>query len=70
MLVVSQRVGDKLTLGNDITVSVIEVKKGKVRLGIEAPADIEIRRSKYVGISESSSITETEEAQKVLDKRS
>jgi carbon storage regulator len=48
MLVLSQKTGDKLRLGDSITINIIDVKKGKVRLGIEAPADVEIKRDKYL----------------------
>ncbi len=44
MLVISQKKGDKIQLGSGITISVLEVKGGKVRLGIEAPKDVEIKR--------------------------
>lgn len=44
MLVVSQKVGDKLVLSSGITISVLEVKAGKVRLGIEAPKEIKVKR--------------------------
>ena len=44
MLVISQKEGEKLVLSSGITISILEVKSGKVRLGIEAPKDVEIRR--------------------------
>ncbi len=44
MLVISQKVGDKIQLGSGITVSVLSVKGGKVRLGIDAPESVEIKR--------------------------
>ena len=44
MLVISQKVGDIIKLGSDITVKVIEIKGGKVRLGIEAPKSVNIER--------------------------
>ncbi|MBQ4245706.1 MAG: carbon storage regulator [Succinivibrio sp.] len=44
MLVISQKVGDKIQLGSGITVSVLSVKGGKVRLGIDAPQSVEIKR--------------------------
>ncbi len=44
MLVISQKEGEKLVLSSGITISILEVKSGKVRLGIEAPRDVEIRR--------------------------
>ncbi len=71
MLVLSQKIGDKLKLGDNITINVIDVRKGKVRLGIEAPADIEIKRDKYSSDKEDNNKADNAlEAQKVLDKRS
>ncbi len=45
MLVISQKPGDKIALGDGITISILEVKSGKVRLGIDAPRDVKIQRS-------------------------
>lgn len=44
MLVISQKVGDTIKLGSGITVKVIDIKSGKVRLGIEAPKSVNIER--------------------------
>ncbi|MEF2913931.1 MAG: carbon storage regulator [Succinivibrio sp.] len=44
MLVISQKVGDIIKLGSDITVKVIDIKGGKVRLGIDAPKSVNIER--------------------------
>ena len=45
MLVISQKVGDKVVLSSGITITVLDVKAGKVRFGIEAPKDVEIKRT-------------------------
>ncbi|HEY0984068.1 MULTISPECIES: carbon storage regulator [unclassified Schlesneria] len=45
MLVLTRGVNQKIDIGDStITVTVLEVKGGRVRLGIEAPADVSIRR--------------------------
>ena len=44
MLVISQKTGDKIQLGGGITISVLEVKAGKVRLGIDAPREVSVKR--------------------------
>lgn len=44
MLVISQKKGEKLHIGRDITVTVVDIKANKVRLGIEAPAKFSILR--------------------------
>ena len=44
MLVISQKAGDQILLSSGITISVLEVKAGKVRLGIQAPEQVKIER--------------------------
>ena len=44
MLVLSRRVGERLVIDANITVTVIEVRGGQIRLGIEAPPEIPVRR--------------------------
>ena len=44
MLVISQKLGDEIKLGSDITIKVLDIKAGKVRLGIEAPREVSIQR--------------------------
>lgn len=45
MLVLSRRVGEKIEIGNGITVTVLRVTGKSVRIGIEAPECVSIRRS-------------------------
>jgi carbon storage regulator len=44
MLVLSRKKDEKIKIGNDITVMVIEIRSDKVRLGIEAPKEITVHR--------------------------
>lgn len=44
MLVLTRRVGESLTIGPDVVVTVLEVRGGQVRVGITAPRDVEIQR--------------------------
>lgn len=45
MLVLTRRVGETLLMGNDITVTVLEVKRNQVRIGIKAPKEVSVHRS-------------------------
>jgi carbon storage regulator len=45
MLVLSRKTGEKIVIGNDIEVVVLEVRGDRVKLGIAAPADVPIHRS-------------------------
>jgi carbon storage regulator CsrA len=40
----TQKTGQRTLIGGNITVTVIGIKRGKVKLGIEAPADVAIVR--------------------------
>jgi len=53
MLVLSRKTGEVITIGDQISVTVIEVKEGKVRLGIEAPQDMRVYRQEiYLKVQE------------------
>ena len=44
MLVLSRKSKEKIVIDDKITITVIKIKGNTVRLGIEAPADINIKR--------------------------
>lgn len=44
MLVLSRKKNEALVINGDITVSVIEIRGDKVRLGIEAPREVAVHR--------------------------
>lgn len=44
MLVLSRKVGERILVGNDITITVVRMAQGVVRIGVEAPSDMPIVR--------------------------
>jgi carbon storage regulator len=44
MLVLTRKIGEGIVIGDDITIKLIEIKGGNVRIGIEAPRDRKIYR--------------------------
>jgi carbon storage regulator len=44
MLVLSRKPGEALRIGEDVEVTVVEVKGDMVRIGIQAPRDIQVWR--------------------------
>lgn len=44
MLVLSRRANQSIVIGQDIVVTVIEVRGDQVRLGIEAPREVTVHR--------------------------
>ena len=45
MLALSRKPGEKVVIGNGITLTVVEVGGGRVRLAFDAPAQVRIRRA-------------------------
>ncbi len=45
MLVLSRKPGEKVVIGDNITLTVVGVKGSKVRLAFEAPDDVHILRA-------------------------
>lgn len=48
MLVLSRKLGETLVIGPDITLTVVEVKGNRVRLGINAPQQLTVLRGELV----------------------
>ncbi len=44
MLILTRRVGETLTIGDAVTVTVLAVRGSQVRLGVAAPKDIAVHR--------------------------
>lgn len=44
MLILTRRVGEVLTIGDDMTVTVLGVKGNQVRIGVDAPRDVAVHR--------------------------
>lgn len=44
MLVLSRKKDEKIIIGDQITLMVIEIRGDKVRLGIDAPKDVSVHR--------------------------
>ena len=44
MLVLTRRLGEKLIIGGNVTVTILGVKGNQIRIGIDAPRDISVNR--------------------------
>ena len=45
MLVLTRKLDESITIGNNITVSILELRGNQVKLGIKAPKDVSVNRS-------------------------
>lgn len=48
MLILQRKAGESLVIGENITVTVVSVDSGRVRLAIDAPSDVSILRSELI----------------------
>jgi carbon storage regulator len=48
MLVLTRRVNERIVIGDDVTVTVLEVRGDQVRLGIDAPRDVRVFREEVL----------------------
>ncbi|AIR91698.1 carbon storage regulator CsrA [Pseudomonas cremoricolorata] len=45
MLVFVREVGESIVIGDDITIKLVDLRRGVVRMGVEAPRHVEVHRS-------------------------
>ena len=44
MLVLTRRAGESVMIGDDVVITVLEVRGDVIRLGIQAPRDVQVHR--------------------------
>lgn len=44
MLILTRKIGENLIVGDDVTVSVLGIKGNQVRIGIDAPKNVQVHR--------------------------
>jgi len=44
MLILTRKLGERLAIGDDICITLLEIKGSQVKLGIEAPRSVEVHR--------------------------
>lgn len=69
MLVLSRKQNQKIHIGDDITISVAELKGNQVLLGIDAPKDLPILREELVNQPSEQDLVEKmqEEQRRLID---
>lgn len=67
MLVLTRKIGEKIMIGDDIVLTVVQIDRGKIRLGIEAPKSMPIVRSELIGMKDAEAgKAHTEEAKEAI----
>ncbi len=68
MLILTRKENEKILIDEDIEISVVEIKGNKVKIGIEAPDEVEILREEVYESVKEENIEATKERKVNLDK--
>ncbi|KAA3617459.1 MAG: carbon storage regulator [Calditrichaeota bacterium] len=66
MLVLTRRLGESITIGEDVKLIVVEIDGNQVKLGIEAPREIEIYREELYEKIKGKAFVPTKSSAKVV----
>ena len=44
MLILSRKINEKVVIGDDVTISIVEIRGDQVRIGIDAPKKVKVFR--------------------------
>ena len=44
MLILTRRIGETLMIGDDVTVTILGTQGNQIRIGIDAPRDVDVHR--------------------------
>lgn len=50
MLVLTRKLNESIVIGKDIKITVVKIRGDHVRIGIEAPREVEVYRSELVDV--------------------
>jgi carbon storage regulator len=64
MLIITRRAGQKIMLGDDVTVHVMEIVGNSVRIGVEAPKSLPVYREEiWAAVKEENQASATADTQ-------
>ncbi|MDP2078100.1 MAG: carbon storage regulator CsrA [Sulfuricurvum sp.] len=67
MLILSRKLDESILIGDSITLKVISIDKGSVKLGIDAPSNIRVLRSELINaVKDSNQAASTQQDDSLL----
>ncbi|MEW4569264.1 carbon storage regulator [Tautonia sp. JC769] len=67
MLVLSRRLDESILIGDDIVITVVDIRDGKVRLGITAPVEVDVDRQEIRQLKDQAKRSREAEAPEQLE---
>jgi carbon storage regulator len=62
MLVLSRKLGERICIGDNICITVVDIDRGKIRLGIEAPREVPVFRQELLPADKTAALLHPEAA--------
>ena len=60
MLILTRRIGEKLMIGDEVMVTILNVSGNQIKIGIEAPNDVSVHREEiYLRIQNDKAVVST-----------
>lgn len=72
MLVLTRRPGESIVIGNDVVVTVLEVRGDQVRVGVRAPRSVQVHREevhRQIQEENAAAVASARDASRLLAKR-
>jgi carbon storage regulator len=63
MLVLSRKPGEKIYIGDNICVTVVDISRGRIRLGVEAPSEVPVHRKEVHDAIRGACLVEAEQVE-------
>jgi len=67
MLILTRKLGESITIGDNIKVTVVDIKGKQVRLGIEAPKNVSVHREEIFLMIKEKNIESAKQTPKSID---
>lgn len=68
MLVLTRKVGERVLVGDDIVITILDTKSDGVRIGIDAPRGVRIQREEIVRAVTEANVEASQEASDAEDR--
>lgn len=66
MLILTRKIGEGIKIGDDITITVVEIKGNQVKVGIDAPKNVSVHREEIYRLIQEENKLAAEQSPSIL----